>query len=346
MIRSQVNVSTKKRLGLVNVLLGVFLCVVVLAMLMFSAVYLLRPSLVSNLISVFPSLVVQLPLNLSLQNQQYDNVADLLRKQEKYGGYLGETQVMAANLVSNAERALDHAVLSKAHQSLAPFLNELAATYGTDQALGLELVSKIYSRKQVPFPGAEASMPDSLKDTMFYRFVKGRELQVNRGRSETRRNSCDENVLDQLGFHSFSPVVSSSALPSSGVPIVFAEVVDRENNEASLSAPVPIARDKDRLSLDFGKNVNLGGEVRLHVFARPGTMIDFGQFKSNDMIIDMEDMSMLLKDGFFVRPGQIMLTKPMETILIMSDRFESSQLDRFSIEISIRLARGVQMPCG
>ena len=105
----------------------------VLAIFAVSAVYLWRPSFVSNFVSVFPAMIVHLPLNLSLQNQNFENVTRLLEKQRVYGQYLGETEVMAANLAANTQRTLESVIL-KSDSDIEEFTRRIQATKGIKNA--------------------------------------------------------------------------------------------------------------------------------------------------------------------------------------------------------------------
>ena len=75
---SQSGGKVKKKAKFFSFLLVSLFGVVALAM---SVVYLWQPSFVSNFVSAFPARIVHLPLNLSLQNQNFEAVAQLLEKQ-------------------------------------------------------------------------------------------------------------------------------------------------------------------------------------------------------------------------------------------------------------------------
>jgi hypothetical protein len=300
------------------------------------------------LVSSFPAMMVQLPLNLSLQNQNIENTAVLLSKQIKYGRVLGETEVMLSNISTNAERIVQSSILSGDYKTMQNLLKELVRSRPTDQLVGLALVANLYSNG--PLDDIYSGSLDlvSLKNTIYERFGEVWKRQNKGTTINQEANSCSTlgDLPPSLGFNSLSPVVSNLARVSSGIALIFGEYVEKKAGISVLSSPSVLMPGQKEYELEFGRMIKHDGELRLHVFSKPGTILELEGFTSGSLSVDMKNLELLLKHGFFIEKGRVLMTQPNETILLFSGSIKEGGASNVRVVVTSGLARGLQLSCG
>ena len=314
----------------------------------FGYIYLVQPNAVGNLISITPSLLIKAPFDMSLNSRSMENAVDLLMKQIRYGRFLGENEQIRANVEQNAEKFLQYAILVDDFDNfrrlfegglLTPSTDHLKGLYVQSQILGGRLDSRV---TKLPFDS------NQLRETRYERHLLAWKILSRQHRpSSIKDEVCDSEKLNNetLRIHEFSPVVSSKGYMGSSVPIIFAEYWDTSTKQSILSTPGLLNFGELEIDLSFDVEMKNISNLRFHVLSGPGTLLWFKKIKIGDWLISLKTMPLLLKYGFVLDEGQIILTTPHDTLLFLKERELAPQTQDIELEVVVSRAKGLRMVC-